>query len=91
MHPETIQAIKLRGPSAEMPEPFGTVVEVIRGASTTGSVNAETYDAAVTLLGMRLLIDLVSLAGTYAGTAALLTVFDMQLDAGETHLLPTLR
>jgi hypothetical protein len=35
-----------------------------------------------------LLIDLVSLAGMYAGTAALLTVFDMQLDAGESHLLP---
>jgi hypothetical protein len=48
--PETIQAIKLR-PSAEMPEPFGSVVELIRGA-------------------------------------ALLTVFDIQLDAGETHLLP---
>jgi hypothetical protein len=30
----------------------------------------------------------VSLAGMYAGTAALLTVFDMQLDTGETHLLP---
>jgi hypothetical protein len=26
----------------------------------------------------------------YASTAALLTVFDMQLDAGETHLLPPL-
>jgi hypothetical protein len=37
-----------------------------------------------------LLIDLVSLAGMYASTAALLAVFDMQLDAGETHLLPLL-
>jgi 4-carboxymuconolactone decarboxylase len=40
VHPETIQAIKLRRPSAEMPEPFGTVVELIRGAFTTGSVSA---------------------------------------------------
>jgi hypothetical protein len=46
-----------------MPEPFGTVVELTRGAFTTGSVSAETYDAAVTLLGVRRLIDLVSLAG----------------------------
>src|SRR5258706_28355 len=30
------------------------------------------------------------LVGTYASTAALLTVFDMQLDAGETNLLPPL-
>jgi hypothetical protein len=28
-----------------------------------------------------------SFVSRYAGTAALLTVFDMQLDAGETHLL----
>jgi 4-carboxymuconolactone decarboxylase len=84
---EIIEAIKLREPIAEMQEPFGTVIELIRGALTAGSVNAETYDAAVALLGVRLLIDLVSLAGMYASTAALLTVFDMQLDAGETHLL----
>jgi hypothetical protein len=45
----------------------------------------------VALLGVRQLIDLVSLAGMYASTAALLTVFDMQLDAGETHRLPRLR
>jgi hypothetical protein len=42
------------------------------------------------LLGVPLLVDLVTLAGTYASTAALLTVFDMQLDPGETHLLPSL-
>jgi hypothetical protein len=42
------------------------------------------------LLGVPRLIDLNTLVGTYASTAALLTVFDMQLDAGETHLLPLL-
>lgn len=87
---ETIQAIKLRTASAEMQPPFGTVVELIREAFTAGSVSATTYDAAVALLGVPLLVDLISLAGMYAGTAALLTVFDMQLDAGETHLLPSL-
>jgi hypothetical protein len=45
---------------------------------------------AVSLLGVPLLIDLMSLAGIYASTAALLTVFDMQVDPGETRLLPTL-
>jgi len=34
-----------------------------------------------------LLIDLMSLAGMYASTTALLNVSDMQLDPGETHLL----
>jgi 4-carboxymuconolactone decarboxylase len=87
---DIIEAIKLRKPSAELAAPFGTVVQVVREAFTEGSVSAATYDAAVSLLGVRQLIDLVSLAGMYASTAALLNVFDMQLDAGETHLLPPL-
>ena len=85
---QLIDAIKLRAPSADIEAPFGIVVQLIREAFTARTVSATTYDAAVSLLGVRLLIDLVSLAGMYAGTAALLTVFDMQLDAGESHLLP---
>jgi 4-carboxymuconolactone decarboxylase len=85
---EIIDAIKFRGPSADIEAPFGTVVELIREAFTERAVSAATYNAAISLLGIRLLIDLVGLAGMYAGTAALLTVFDMQLDAGETRLLP---
>jgi 4-carboxymuconolactone decarboxylase len=85
---QIIDAIKLRAPSTDIEPLFGTVVELIREAFTERTVSAATYNAAVSLLGVRLLIDLVSLAGMYAGTAALLTVFDMQLDAGESHLLP---
>jgi 4-carboxymuconolactone decarboxylase len=85
---QIMDAIKFRSPSADIDAPFGTVVELIREAFTARTVSATTYNAAVSLLGVRLLIDLVSLAGMYAGTAALLTVFDMQLDAGESHLLP---
>jgi 4-carboxymuconolactone decarboxylase len=87
---EVIRSIKFREPTAAMEAPFGTVVEVIREAFTERSVSAATYDAAVSLLGVPLLIDLITLAGTYASTAALLAVFDMQLDPGETHLLPAL-
>jgi 4-carboxymuconolactone decarboxylase len=85
---QIIDAIKRRASSADIGAPFGTVVELIREAFTERTVSATTYNAAVSVLGVRLLIDLVSLAGMYAGTAALLTVFDMQLDAGETHRLP---
>jgi 4-carboxymuconolactone decarboxylase len=88
--PEIVQSIKLRKPSDELEAPFGTVVELIREAFTAGSVSAATYGAAVSLLGVPLLIDLMSLAGMYASTAALLNVFAMQLDPGETHLLPSL-
>jgi 4-carboxymuconolactone decarboxylase len=88
---EIIQSIKYRKPTDQMQPPFGTVVQLIREAFTTGSVSSATYDAAVALLGVPHLIDLVSLAGMYASTAALLTVFDMQIDADETHLLPSLK
>jgi hypothetical protein len=64
---------------------------LIREAFTEHSVSADTYEAAVALLGVPLLIDLITLAGTYASTGALLRVFDMQLDVGETHLLPSLK
>jgi len=84
-----VDGIKFRVPSADIEAPFGTVVELIREAFTARTVSATTYNAAVSLFGVRLLIDLVSLAGMYAGTAALLTVFDMQLDADESHLLPS--
>jgi hypothetical protein len=86
-----IESIKFREPTAVMEVPFGTVVQVIREAFTERSVGAATYNAAVSLLGVPRLVDLITLAGTYASTAALLTVFDMQLDAGETHLLPSLK
>jgi 4-carboxymuconolactone decarboxylase len=88
--PHIIQSIKFREPTADMEAPYGIVVELIREAFTTRSVSAATYDAAVSLLGVPLLIDLISLAGMYASTAALLTVFDMELDPGETHVLPSL-
>ena len=76
---EVIKSIKFMEPLAAMEAPFGF---------TERSVSAATYDAAVSLLGVPLLVDLVTLAGTYASITALLAVFDMQLDVGETHLLP---
>ena len=85
-----IKSIKFREPTASMDVPFGTVVQLIREAFTERAVSPSTYDAAVSLLGVPRLVDLITLAGTYASTAALLTVFDMQLDEGETHLLPSL-
>jgi 4-carboxymuconolactone decarboxylase len=87
---KVIRSIKFREPTTAMEAPYGTVVQLIREAFTERSVSATTYDAAVALLGVPRLIDLITLVGTYASTAALLTVFDMQLDAGETHLLPSL-
>jgi hypothetical protein len=38
--------------------------------------------------GSKKLVDIVALMGKYSATAAMLCVFDMQLDEGETSLLP---
>ena len=74
---DVIELIKFRKPTSAMEAPFGAVVQLIREAFTERSVRAETYDAAVSLLGVPLLIDLTTLAGTFASTAALLKVLDM--------------
>jgi 4-carboxymuconolactone decarboxylase len=87
---EVIAAIKYRKNTSTMQAPYGTVVQLVREALTEHAVDADTYQAAVSLLGMPRLVDLITLAGTYASTAALLCVFDMQLDDDETNLLPSL-
>jgi 4-carboxymuconolactone decarboxylase len=43
-------------------------------------VASETFGRALQQFGRRALVNLVALMGNYAGTAALLTAFDMQLD-----------
>lgn len=51
-------------------------------------VEPATFARALALLGRQGLVDLVSLMGVYAATAALLTAFDVQLRPGETAHLP---
>jgi len=53
-------------------------------------VSAQTYAAALKQFGRRGLVDLVALMANYAGTAAILTAFDMQLDPGTKPGLPPL-
>ena len=54
-------------------------------------VTSATFARALRRFGHRTLVDLVALMGNYAGTAALLTAFDMQLDPGRPQPLPPLR
>jgi len=51
-------------------------------------VTPELFARAKALFGPNKLVDLVLLIGTYAGTAVLLTAFDMQLPPGQQPLLP---
>jgi 4-carboxymuconolactone decarboxylase len=51
-------------------------------------VASTTFARSLRQFGGRALVDLVALMGNYAGTAALLTAFDMQLDPNQPPLLP---
>ena len=64
------------------------VIDLGREIFTARKVAPETFARALRQFGRRSLVDLVALMGNYAGTAALLTAFDMQLDPGQAPLLP---
>ena len=51
-------------------------------------VNSETFARALKIFGPKELVNLVSLMGYYAATAALLIAFDMQLDENQEAPLP---
>jgi hypothetical protein len=66
------------------------VIELGREIFGARRVTSATFARSLQQFGRRALVDLVALMGNYAGTAALLTVFDMQLDPGQPQPLPPL-
>jgi 4-carboxymuconolactone decarboxylase len=85
---QIIDIIKYRKDAAALDEADRAVIELGREIFTSKKVMPATFARALRQFGRRALVDLVALMGNYAGTAALLTAFDMQLDPGETALLP---
>ena len=65
-----------------------TVIELGRAVWRDHKVGPDLFAQAKALFGPHTLIDLVLLMGNYAGTAALLSAVDMQLQAGKQPLLP---
>ena len=84
----TIDAIKFRKPLDGLEPVDAIIIQLGREAFGDRKVTSETYAKALKQFGKKGLIDLVALMGNYAATAAMLTVFDMQLDEGETNVLP---
>jgi 4-carboxymuconolactone decarboxylase len=64
------------------------VIELGREIFGARKVASATFARSLRQFGRRALVDLVALMGNYAGTAALLTAFDMQLDLDQPPLLP---
>jgi 4-carboxymuconolactone decarboxylase len=85
---DIIDIIKYRRDTADLDEADRVVIDLGREIFTARKVAPETFARALRRFGRRALVDLVALMGNYAGTAALLTAFDMQLDPGQPPLLP---
>ena len=87
---ETIEAIRLGGPLDALDPTDAIIIQLGREAFLARKVTSETYRRALETFGTRALVDIACLMGNYAGTAAMLTVFDMQLDEGVEPPLPVL-
>lgn len=86
--PQLIDVVRHRKSTAGLDEADKVIIELGREMFGARKVASDTFARALKQFGRRALVDLVSLMANYAGTAALLTAFDMQLDEGATPLLP---
>jgi 4-carboxymuconolactone decarboxylase len=84
---DIIEIIKHRLDTSGLDQPDAIVIELGREIFGARRVASETFVLALRHFGRHALVDLVALMGNYAGTAALLTAFDMQLDTDQPPLL----
>jgi 4-carboxymuconolactone decarboxylase len=85
---DIIEIIKSRLDTSSLDHADAIVIELAREIFGARKVASETFARALQHFGPRALVDLVSLMANYAGTAALLTAFDMQLDPDQPPPLP---
>jgi 4-carboxymuconolactone decarboxylase len=85
---EVIDAIKYRKDITVLPETEATIIQMGREMFADHRVTPETFARALKIFDRGQLVDLVSLMANYAGTAAFLATFDMQLPPGKDPLLP---
>ena len=84
-----IDAVKYRKGVEGFPETEALVILLGRQIFGKKKVDSDTFARALKIFGPKQLVDLVSLMGHYSSTAALLTVFDMQMDAKQKqYVLP---
>ena len=83
-----IEVIKHRRSTQGLDQGDALVIALGRQIWRDHKVDSATFADAKALFGPHKLVDIVLLMGNYAGTAALLTAFDMQLHPGQKPLLP---
>ena len=87
---EIIDIIKHRKNLSGLNEAAAIVIELGRMIFGARRVTSAIFARALQQFGRRALVDLVALMGNYAGIAALLIAFDMQLDPDQPPPLPPL-
>jgi 4-carboxymuconolactone decarboxylase len=85
---DVIDVIKFRRSTEGLAEQDALVIELARQLWRDHKVAPETFAKLNASYGPRMLINLVVLMGTYANTAAMLAVVDMQIPEGMEPLLP---
>src|SRR5262249_25091390 len=85
---DIIDIIKHRKDTGSLDEADAVVIELGREIFGARKVASAIFARSLQHFGRRALVDLVALMGNYAATAALLTAFDMQLDANQEPPLP---
>jgi 4-carboxymuconolactone decarboxylase len=88
---QTIDVIRHRRPLDGLAEREQVVIALGREMFGAHRVSAETFARAHREFGTKMLVDLVSVMGNYASTAALLCAFDVQLHPDWKPLLPVSR
>jgi 4-carboxymuconolactone decarboxylase len=86
--PALIDTIRNRTSLSGVDAADATIIALGREMFGARKVSSEAYAAALKQFGQRGLVDLVALMANYAGTAAILCAFDMQLDPGTKPGLP---
>ena len=84
----TIDAIRHRKPTTGLDPADALIIELGRQLWRDHKVTPEMFARAQAKFGPNRLVELVMLMGNYAGTAALLSLVDMQLHKGMDPLLP---
>ena len=87
---ELIEIIRHRRDTSGLEEADAIVIELGREIFGARKVASTTFARSLHQFGRSALVDLVALMGNYAGTAALLTAFDMRLDPDHPPPLPPL-
>lgn len=86
--PAVVDAIKFRRAVDGLDEEAALVIELARALWRHHAVDSALYARLIARYGARQMMDLVVLMGTYANTAAMLAVVDMQLPSGRPAMLP---